>query len=441
MGNKRNRDNNVDLIDFDENFFEKPVDFLDKNKKSQKSDSFLTKLIVLSVILSFVLIALIVFIPSEKFAENEGNASDSEVIARAQKNPFDFFSKRENILLLGVDSNGQGVDPFSGTRSDTIMILSLDKSTKSANVLSIPRDSKVYIAGQNGIDKINAAHALGGPELTAKTIEDMFGIKIHHYIVVNYDGVKDILRSLGNITVTVDKKLYYNDYAGKLHINLSPGVHELTPEEAEEFIRFRHDAIGDIGRIERQRIFMKGLMKKIQSPGVLQKLPDFITVVLKNVKTDMTFFDITRYAGVAANINLDDTQVATLPGHPSQKTAVSYWILEPDKAQSVIDKIIYRIEPTEVSSEPLKVSILYSSDYYESLDRIKEIIENAGAKVVCSSKTTRKSTEIIAHTNNFTTQKYKLYKNLFPELKSAHLTLSYDLFYCADSDVTLVFAD
>lgn len=439
MGNKRNRDNNVDLIDFDENFFEKPAGFLDKNKKSQKGDSFLTKLIVLSVILSFVLVALVVFIPSEKFAENEAEDSTSEVIAKAQRNPFDFFSKRENILLLGVDSNGQDVDPFSGTRSDTIMILSLDKSTKSANVLSIPRDSKVYIAGQNGIDKINAAHALGGPELTAKTIEDMFGIKIHHYLVVNYDGVKDILRSLGNITVTVDKKLYYNDYAGKLHINLSPGVHELTPEEAEEFIRFRHDAIGDIGRIERQRVFMKGLMKKIQSPSSIQKLPDLIAVVLKNTKTDMTLFDITRYAGVAANINLDDTQVATLPGHPSQKTAVSYWILEPDKAQSVIDKIIYRIEP-EASSEPLKVSVLYSEDYSDSIDRIKEIIENTGAKVVCSSKTNRKASEVIAHTNNFTTPKYKLYKNLLPELKSAHLTLSYDLFYCADSDVTLVFA-
>ena len=99
------------------------------------------------------------------------------------------LSRYQNILLLGVDSNGPDTLPFSGVRSDTMIILNIDTHGKSVNAISIPRDSKVYLADEHGIQKINAAYALGGIELTKKTIEETLGIKIHNYIIVNAEGI------------------------------------------------------------------------------------------------------------------------------------------------------------------------------------------------------------------------------------------------------------
>ena len=103
------------------------------------------------------------------------------------------LSRYQNILLLGVDSNGPNTMPFMGVRSDTMVILNIDLHGKGINAISIPRDSKVYIAEEHGVQKINAAYAIGGIELTKKTIEETLGIKIHNYIVVNSEGIRKLI--------------------------------------------------------------------------------------------------------------------------------------------------------------------------------------------------------------------------------------------------------
>mgnify|MGYP002863257318 CR=1 FL=1 len=113
--------------------------------------------------------------------------------------------------MLGVDSNGEGTDMWKGTRSDTIIVLNIDPSTHSVNAISIPRDSKVYIAGNHGVDKINAAHAYGGVEVAKKTIEDTLGIRINRYICVHDDAVREVVDALGGIPIFVEKKMNYDD--------------------------------------------------------------------------------------------------------------------------------------------------------------------------------------------------------------------------------------
>ena len=102
------------------------------------------------------------------------------------------LQQKQNILIVGVDSNGKNADPFKGTRSDTMILVNLDPAGHSINAISIPRDSKVYLANDFGVQKINAAHALGGIDLTIKTVEDTLGIKVNKYVVVNNDGVKKL---------------------------------------------------------------------------------------------------------------------------------------------------------------------------------------------------------------------------------------------------------
>ena len=431
----------IKLIDINnDNFFNDSDSYFEKNKKNN-NDNFLMKLVIISILLSFILIALVVFAPVEKINNTKlaKKITTEKEIPTASKGHFDLFKKRENILLLGVDSNGPDSDPFEKTRTDTMMLISLDNSSKSVNVISIPRDSKVYIEG-HGIDKINAAHVAGGIPLTLDTVQEMFGIKVDHYVMVNYDAVKEIVKILGTIPVTVDKKLKYTDYSGKLFINLEPGIQELNAEQVEQFARFRHDVYGDIGRIERQRMLVKGIIAKIQSPESIAKLPEIISTTSNYIKTDMTIFDLTRYAGIAKNININDVVVATLPGQPSENSYISYWILDPDKVQSVIDKLVYRIEKEDPAAEPLKVSLLFNANAEESKEPIAITLSDHGMEIVCEKETTKTTPEVIMHTDNVSFKKYKYLKNIIPELKSAHMTVNYDGYPCGSADITLVIA-
>ena len=103
------------------------------------------------------------------------------------------FGHSKNILLLGVDSNGEGTDKWNGTRTDTIILMNIDPKSHSVNAISIPRDSKVYIEGHD-TNKINSAHAFGGIRLCKKTVEDTLGVRVDKYIMVHDDAVKDITK-------------------------------------------------------------------------------------------------------------------------------------------------------------------------------------------------------------------------------------------------------
>ncbi len=438
MADKRDK---IKIIDInDDSFFDDENTYFEKNLKPT-GDKFLTKLIITAVLLSFVLIALVVFSPFDKFSNSDlGKKLLNAEISKNQKEGFNLFKKRENILLLGVDSNGPESDPFDGTRTDTIMLVTLDKASKSASVISIPRDSKVYIDG-HGIDKINSAHAVGGIDTTIKTIKHMFGVNIDHYVLINNDGLKEVVKVLGTVPVTVEKRMRYRDYSGKLFVNLDPGKQELTAEQVEQFVRFRHDAVGDIGRVERQRMLMKGVITRLQSPDVIPKLPEIISVASKYVQTDMTIFDMTRYAGIAKSLNVDDVVTATLPGHPSQNSIVSYWILEPDKVQSIIDRLVYKEEVNDPRAGALKISILYNEEAGVKLDEIKAILQESGIEVVCERTTRKEVPEVVAHSNNMTVNKYKYLKTVLPQLKTAPMTISYDMFYCGECDATLILAE
>ena len=114
-----------------------------------------------------------------------------------------FGPRRQNILLLGVDSNGADSDLWVGTRTDTIILLNIDPRTKTVNAISIPRDSKVYLPKGMGVQKVNAAHAMGGVEMTIKTIENTLGIHVDKYIMVHDDAVRAIVDAIGGVDIFV----------------------------------------------------------------------------------------------------------------------------------------------------------------------------------------------------------------------------------------------
>jgi LCP family protein required for cell wall assembly len=242
---------------------------------------------------------------------------------------------RMNILLMGTDSNGPHTKRFANTRSDTMMVVSVDPETKRVGVVSIPRDSLVEIAdGRGKEDKINAAHALGGPDLAVKTVEAVFAVPIDHYVVVDVKGLKRLFEILGPVDVVVEKNMNYTDHAAGLHVALSPGLQSLDAAQAEEYVRFRHDAKGDIGRIDRQQWFLRQVSKKLQEPQVILKLPDLFKCANDYVATDLSIEEMAHLASFAKDLHPEKIETAIVPGDSTFIKGGSYWV--PDMTRSAI---------------------------------------------------------------------------------------------------------
>ena len=214
-------------------------------------------------------------------------------------NSWSLFGRQQNILLLGVDSNGNNSDTWKGTRSDTIILMNIDPATHSVNAISIPRDSKVYLPDKYGVDKINAAHAYGGIDMAKQTIEKTLGVKIDKYICVHDEGVREVIDALGGIPIYVEKRMKYDDYAGHLHINLDKGNHVLSGQQAVGYLRFRHDGLGDIGRTQRQQWFLRGFLERLQNPQIISKIPQIVNISKKYIKTDMSLYELSQLAALA----------------------------------------------------------------------------------------------------------------------------------------------
>jgi LCP family protein required for cell wall assembly len=245
-----------------------------------------------------------------------------------------------NILCMGVDSNGRHAQRFLNTRSDTMMLVHIDPELKRVGLVSIPRDSRVKLPGSHGIDKINSAHALGGPELAVEAVKEAFAVPIDHYVVVDTEGLKKLFEALGPMEIMVEKRMRYRDRAAGLHVDLEPGLQTLSPKQVEEYVRFRHDPKGDIGRIERQQWFMRQVSKKLKEPAVLLKLPDLFKFANEYVVTDMTAEDMAKVANFGKDIQPQQVQTATLPGHAEYIHGGSYWIPDPEACSVVFSRML-----------------------------------------------------------------------------------------------------
>ncbi|MDD5593796.1 MAG: LCP family protein, partial [Candidatus Margulisbacteria bacterium] len=166
-----------------------------------------------------------------------------------------------NILILGTDLNFSAEtrkEVVADGRTDSIILMRIDPVRYRIVLLSIPRDSFVNIPGF-GYNKINAANVLGGVALTKKTVSELTGVGVDYYVKLNPAAVTDLVNLLGGINIFVERDMYYVDRAQNLFINLKHGWHKLSGLEAQDYMRFRHDAAGDIGRVERQQKFIQTL--------------------------------------------------------------------------------------------------------------------------------------------------------------------------------------
>ncbi|MBC7324022.1 MAG: LCP family protein, partial [Moorella sp. (in: Bacteria)] len=207
--------------------------------------------------------------------------------------------KPQTILLIGVDRR----NPGEPARSDTIILAALDPSQPRVDLLSIPRDTRVKIPGY-GFDKINAAHAYGGPGLLMATINDFLGTHIEKYVEVDFQGFEKIIDILGGVDIEVDKRMYYPEEG----INLYPGFQHLNGYNALAFVRYRNDPEGDVTRVGRQQKFLQALIDQTLRLATVPKIPKLINEIIKEIDTNLTLKEILSLA--LAMKDLDSSAVA-----------------------------------------------------------------------------------------------------------------------------------
>ncbi len=242
----------------------------------------------------------------------------------------------ENTCILVV-----GQDNIKPLRSDTIILAFVNTKSGEVLLLSVPRDSRLLIPGV-GYDKANHAYARGGIELLKKTLEGSLGIEIPYFVEVNYEAFEKVVDALGGVEVEVEKPMYYVDRAQGLFINLRPGKQVLNGEKALQYVRFRHDPLGDIGRIKRQQAFLQALIAKAQDPSILAHLPALFESLKQALHTNIPLENILQLALWFKGLEEKAVTMDILPGEPVYLNGLSFWEPQLDVAREKIHEFFAR---------------------------------------------------------------------------------------------------
>ncbi len=248
-------------------------------------------------------------------------------------------SSRVNFLIMGLED----------VRTDTIIFASFCPDSKKVSMMNIPRDTYIHRKGYNLAEqrKINSIFGDHGPLGVKKTVGYLLdGVPIHHYVILDYEGVKKIVDAIGGVEVDVPMAMKYRDpYANPpLNIDIAPGKQILDGQKSLEFLRYRKGnkkggySDGDLGRIKAQQGFMESFISKASE--------NLSTVIIKgfsHIKTDISLKDSLSYARKALGMTTQDFEIFTLPGKAEfkkiNKKVLSYFIYDKDETTKVLEKI------------------------------------------------------------------------------------------------------
>ncbi len=311
-----------------------------KNKKKKKMSS-RNLLMITSLIIAAILIGSGIWLKtlwdeiyddtSSVAASEEHNVEGSDKKESSRESLPDIM----NVMILGLDSRDRTM------RADTIMLLVLNRATNEINIVSIPRDMRVNLPGR-GPDKINHAYAFGEVALTRDALEDFLDVKIDHYMTTDFDGFKNIVDIMGGIELEVDQRMRY--YGIDVTIELDPGLQVLDGNKALQYVRYRSDGRGDLGRVERQQKFVKTFIQEILTFKNILKIPRLLPELAENIKTDLELNQAIMLANKLKNIEFDKINTTTLPGTPRYIEGISYVLPDEEGIQDVVNRYIRGIQ-------------------------------------------------------------------------------------------------
>lgn len=288
-----------------------------------------------------------------------------------------------NVLLFGIDS-GIGGAP----RTDSIMLFSIDRSKGSVNAIAIPRDTRVKIEGRSRPERINAAHAHGGPELLMHTVEHMLGIDVDYFVRLDYEGFQAIINTLGGVILDVEQRMFYEDKAQDLLIDLQPGIQRLNGEQALQYMRYRSDGLGDVsvvgtsnvdteygGRIDRQLKLVKALLSQVFSAKNLLNAPQLVGDLGGSVTSNIPPDAALHLVMLLKEIEHHWVQTGILPGSTEMIGNASYWSYDVAKTRELVNKLVYR-------DDMIRVEVLNGNGIQGDAVRVANTLRENGYEVV-----------------------------------------------------------
>ncbi|MGB4440176.1 MAG: LCP family protein [Sedimentibacter sp.] len=266
--------------------------------------------------------------------QNGGNVEATDIFNIIGNNK----NERINVILLGLEHE----------RSDTIMVASFNTKTKTADVISIPRDTYVDRDGfvNSANNKINSVYTVKGIEGLEEMLHNITGMSIDKYVTIDYDGVRAAVDAVGGVEVDVPFHMRYTDpYSDPpLDINIPAGKQIIYGENAMEFLRFRKTnyagysgyAEGDLGRIEAQQGFVKSAVKKALS----FRLPKVVSEVFPYVDTDFSLTEATSLAVGSVGLSADNINFYVLPGTTKTIKGLSFYVINQSENKDIVYYIL-----------------------------------------------------------------------------------------------------
>jgi len=250
-----------------------------------------------------------------------------------------------SILIMGVDSSDKRENAASA-RTDTLMLATLNKDDKSVKLISIPRDSYVYIPEVGYEDKINHAHAFGGTKAAIETVENLFNIPVDYYLKVNFEAFIDVVDALDGITVEVPYDFSEQDSKDRANaIQLYAGLQDLDGEEALALARTRK-LDNDIERGKRQQEIIKAIVDKAISLSSIFKYDDMIEAMRGNLATNMSPSEMKSFVSYGTSGTNLDFETMTLEGENYQPNKIYYWKLDEIALNETKSKLQQHLEIT-----------------------------------------------------------------------------------------------
>lgn len=340
-------------------------------KKKQSSRKKLAIKIALFVTLSTVLVVGVYAVVLKKKAVDAADrayeALDDRIKSDLRDEVVEPLKDNVSILFIGVDESEKRNQGDSNSRSDALLVATLNNKEKSVKLVSIPRDSYVYVPSRERNDKITHAHAFGGVPGTIETVEGMLDIPIDYYVKMNFNAFIEIVDALGGIEAEVPYKLTELDENDQRTVHLEPGLQALNGKQALALARTRK-LDSDIERGKRQQMILKSIMSQATSIKSVTKYGDLIDAVGDNMKTNMTFNEMKSFFEYAKG-GMPDVETLNISGLDDMSTGVYYWLPDEEDLEQLKLDLQNHLEVSPSSSlVNEKSGIKSTTDINESAD-------------------------------------------------------------------------
>lgn len=268
------------------------------------------------------------------YVKIQGNASQKASIPPQFEDAR--FEKYTNILLIGVDDQPiQGVSE-AGRYADAVMLISMNHDTGEIHGLSLPRNIKLDIPGRKAPDYLSFTYYYGGALLTVNSVSQLLQVPITQYIALDRKALSQFVDALGGINIYVQDDMNYDDPTSGTSIHLSRGYRHLDGDLAQQYLRYRSDDLGDIGRVQRQQKFVQALFDKMMTAETLTAVPSIVHIFNNSMETNINLLDISSLIDLFDTLRTSEMKVQMLPGNLSP---AGEWIPDQSRIEQDMNEI------------------------------------------------------------------------------------------------------